>query len=119
MSQELLCKDCGRRFVFGEAEQARYARHGFAPPKRCRACRAARRAAKPARVPGEAPASARTPPPRASDGRAAPAKAKPRAAKPGQALHEVQCGACGALTYVPFEPTDLRPVYCETCFEYR
>lgn len=33
--------------------------------------------------------------------------------------HEVQCSACGALTRVPFQPTEKRPVYCETCFAYR
>ncbi len=98
MGWEMVCKDCGQGFLFEGAEQERYARDGFAPPKRCRPCRAARRAAK--------PRDESTPPP------TTPARAQP-------VLHEAQCGACGALTHVPFEPTDLRPVYCQTCFEYR
>jgi CxxC-x17-CxxC domain-containing protein len=94
VAQELPCKDCGATFVFEDEEQERYARDGFEPPKRCKACRAARRKDKPA------------PPP----------KPEPDAKKP---LHEVQCGACGVLTWVPFEPTGLRPVYCEECFQLR
>ena len=28
----------------------------------------------------------------------------------------VTCAQCGALTTVPFEPRQARPVYCRTCF---
>ncbi|MCO5165320.1 MAG: zinc-ribbon domain containing protein [Planctomycetes bacterium] len=104
MPQELVCKECGRPFLFEDAEQERYARDGFEPPRRCRPCRAARRAA-------GRPPSERLP-------RPAPPPAPPRDPK-GRPLHEAQCGACGALTRVPFEPSDVRPVYCAVCFEYR
>lgn len=103
MGWEIVCKDCGKGFLFEGAEQERYARDGFAPPKRCRPCRAARRAT-------TKPRDESTPP---------PATPTTTTSRPEPALHEAQCGACGALTRVPFEPTDLRPVYCQTCFEYR
>ncbi|MBR4622071.1 MAG: zinc-ribbon domain containing protein [Ruminococcus sp.] len=40
----LVCKDCGNEFVFTAGEQEYYAEHGFAnEPKRCKACRVARK----------------------------------------------------------------------------
>ena len=47
----LVCKQCGRLFVFSEGEQAFYLDHGYGPPTRCPYCRDARRAfASPAQV---------------------------------------------------------------------
>ena len=41
----LVCKDCGREFVFSASEQEFYAEKGFEnEPQRCRDCRAARKA---------------------------------------------------------------------------
>ena len=49
----LICKDCGKEFVFTAGEQELYAEKGFEnEPQRCRECRQARKnggAAKPAR----------------------------------------------------------------------
>ena len=49
----LICKDCGKEFVFTAGEQEFYAEKGFEnEPQRCRECRQARKnggAAKPAR----------------------------------------------------------------------
>ena len=43
----LVCKDCGAEFVFTAGEQAFYAEKGFTnEPKRCKACRDAKKAAK-------------------------------------------------------------------------
>lgn len=36
---ELICFDCGKRFIFGRNEQERFAQMGWQPPKRCPACR--------------------------------------------------------------------------------
>lgn len=36
---ELICSDCGKRFIFGRNEQERFAQMGWQPPKRCPACR--------------------------------------------------------------------------------
>lgn len=41
----LICKDCGREFVFTEGEQAFYKEKGFEnEPQRCPECRRARKA---------------------------------------------------------------------------
>lgn len=46
----LVCRDCGAEFPFTAGEQEYYARHGLAnEPRRCRACRAARKEAGPER----------------------------------------------------------------------
>ncbi len=43
----LVCKDCGREFVFSASEQEFYAEKGFTnEPQRCRDCRAARKASR-------------------------------------------------------------------------
>lgn len=40
----LICRDCGKEFVFTEGEQAFYAEKGFTnQPTRCLACRKARK----------------------------------------------------------------------------
>ena len=40
----LVCRDCGKEFVFTASEQAFYAEKGFQnKPKTCRACRDARK----------------------------------------------------------------------------
>ena len=46
----LVCRDCGAEFVFTAGEQEFYAEKGFQnEPTRCKACRAARNAVRPAR----------------------------------------------------------------------
>ncbi len=43
----IVCKDCGREFVFSASEQEFYAEKGFTnEPQRCRDCRAARKASR-------------------------------------------------------------------------
>ena len=45
----LVCKDCGNEFIFSAGEQAFYAEKGFQnEPTRCRDCRMARKATRPA-----------------------------------------------------------------------
>lgn len=45
----LVCKDCGNEFVFTAGEQEFYAEKGFQnEPTRCKACRQARKASRPA-----------------------------------------------------------------------
>src|SRR5271154_773615 len=44
--QQITCAECGNIFVFSAAEQQFYSERGLAaPPKRCKGCRQARRAA--------------------------------------------------------------------------
>src|SRR5262245_5462790 len=42
--RELACASCGQSFVFTGGEQAYYAQNGLQEPRRCKACRAQRRA---------------------------------------------------------------------------
>lgn len=43
----IICKDCGKEFIFTEGEQAFYAEKGFTnEPVRCSECRKARKAAR-------------------------------------------------------------------------
>ena len=39
----LICVECGQSFVFTVGEQQFYAERGLVEPKRCQACRVARR----------------------------------------------------------------------------
>ncbi|MDK2960695.1 MAG: CRISPR-associated protein Csm2 [Bacillota bacterium] len=38
-NQTLICRECGREFIFSESEQRFYAERGFRPPSRCPECR--------------------------------------------------------------------------------
>ncbi|WP_019552540.1 zinc-ribbon domain containing protein [Propionispira raffinosivorans] len=84
----LVCKDCGKDFVFSVGEQEFYAEKGFEnEPVRCRDCRDARRHS---RDGGEARETRR--------------------------MYTVICAECGKETQVPFEPKNDRPIYCRDCF---
>ncbi|MCL6478612.1 MAG: zinc-ribbon domain containing protein [Peptococcaceae bacterium] len=86
----LVCRDCGREFIFSVSEQAFFAEKGFAnDPLRCLDCRAARR--RKDRERGE------------GGGRQ-------------KEKYPAVCARCGAETIVPFKPSGDRPVYCWECF---
>jgi hypothetical protein len=42
--QRLTCADCGRQFAFSAEDQRYFREKGFDPPKRCKECRAAKKA---------------------------------------------------------------------------
>lgn len=87
----LVCRDCGNEFVFSAGEQDFYSKKGFEnEPQRCPSCRQAR---KRGRVKGGNAQSGFEP------------------------LVEVTCDSCGAVTRVPFKPTQGKPVYCRDCYE--
>jgi CxxC-x17-CxxC domain-containing protein len=92
--QTLVCRDCGREFIFTAGEQVFYAERGFVPPTRCVSCRATRRAER--QQMGDA------------------GQRQPSA--PRQ-MYPATCANCGRDTMVPFEPRSGRPVYCRECFE--
>lgn len=83
----LVCKVCGREFVYSAGEQEFYAEKGFTnEPKSCKECRAAR-------------------------------KNKNREANGEERqMFTAVCSECGKECKVPFEPHDDRPVYCDDCF---
>jgi CxxC-x17-CxxC domain-containing protein len=89
----LVCRDCGKEFLFSAGEQSFYAEKGFQnEPTRCRNCRAARK--------GGSAASAES-------------------SGPARTLFSAVCSECGKETQVPFKPTPGKPVYCRECFQKR
>jgi CxxC-x17-CxxC domain-containing protein len=89
----LICRDCGKEFLFTSGEQSFYAEKGFQhEPTRCRNCRATRKGSA-----GSGPASDAG----------------------SRALHPAVCSECGKETQVPFRPTAGKPVYCRECFQKR
>lgn len=95
----IVCADCGQEFVHSADDQARYAERGFTnEPKRCRNCREKRKG-------------------QSGGGRRAGAGAgRAYADRPARETYEATCAECGAVTTVPFKPTQGRPVYCRDCY---
>lgn len=90
--KNIVCKDCGKTFVFTASEQDFFAEKGFTnEPTRCKDCRNARK----------------------NDsgggfgGRSSSAKRE---------MYPATCASCGKKTQVPFQPKNDRPVYCSDCF---
>lgn len=84
----LVCKDCGREFVFTAGEQEFYAEKGFKnEPSRCKECRDQRKSMQ-----------------------------RRDSSKPRRELYDAVCSACGQNTKVPFRPRNDRPIYCSDCF---
>jgi len=87
----LVCRECGKEFLFSAGEQAFYAEKGFQhQPSRCKDCRGARQAA-----------------------------GRDRATPGERYLFPAVCTACGKETQVPFKPTPGKPVYCRDCYAKR
>ena len=82
----LICKDCGKEFVFTAGEQEFYAEHGFEnEPQRCKECRDAR-------------------------------KQNRSSSSGERQMYDAVCSECGKPCKVPFQPHDDRPIYCSDCF---
>ena len=83
----LVCKDCGKEFVWTAGEQEFYASRGFEnQPQRCKPCRDARKNGGARSNGGE------------------------------RQMFDATCAACGKACKVPFQPREDRPVYCSDCF---
>ena len=83
----LVCKDCGKEFVFTAGEQAFYAEKGFQnEPTRCKDCRNARKASR-------------------NNGTSE------------QEYFETTCAECGKPARVRFIPKNDRPILCSECFQ--
>lgn len=87
----LTCQGCGSEFVFSAEEQEFFASRSYTEPKRCPACRSARRNERAA-----GGSSVRT-----------------------RETYPAVCASCGKETSVPFEPKEGRPVYCRDCYMTR
>jgi CxxC-x17-CxxC domain-containing protein len=91
VDRTLVCRECGRQFVFTAGEQEFYQLKDLrTEPTRCPDCRSARKAA------------------REGGGPAAAARRE---------MHPAICAECGADTLVPFLPRGDKPVYCNPCYE--
>jgi len=88
---QLICSDCGQEFTFSSEDQAFFQERGYSAPKRCRACRQAKKN-------------------QAGGGGGGYQRSESR----GTA---VVCSGCGQQTTVPFEPRGDRPVYCRDCYQ--
>ncbi len=88
----LVCKECGKEFVFTAGEQEFYASKGFLnDPSRCPECRNARKL-------------------RGTDNnRNNRSQERP--------MYPAVCARCGKETMVPFKPSGDKPVYCKECFQ--
>jgi len=85
----LQCSDCGATFTFSAEEQEFFQSKGYTnEPKRCPACREARKAE---RYGGSGYGFRRQ-------------------------MFPAVCAQCGKDTEVPFEPREGRPVYCSECY---
>ena len=85
--KQLTCADCGADFTFSADEQEFFQSKGYTnEPKRCPACRQARKANRNGRMGGQ------------------------------RQMFPVKCAQCGKDTEVPFEPRSDRPVYCSDCY---
>jgi len=107
----LVCRTCGREFVWSVKDQEFYASKGFAEPRHCSECRARRK-----REAAEAESTG------VHQGEAGVDRSGPRT---GVGRHpssrtrewtEVTCASCGRPTQVPFKPVSGRPIYCRECF---
>jgi CxxC-x17-CxxC domain-containing protein len=89
------CFDCGETFTFTVAEQQDFQSKGYAnAPKRCPACRKARKERQGNTVSRSNMSTIRT----------------------ERQMFPATCAQCGKQTQVPFEPREGRPVYCRDCY---
>jgi CxxC-x17-CxxC domain-containing protein len=104
----IACADCGTQFVFTAGEQDFYAQRGFTePPKRCAACRSARKAQRNA-VGGPS-----------MTGGVGTYEGGEHQERRQRQMYPATCAECGRTAMVPFQPTGARPVYCSECFQTR
>ena len=86
--KSIQCADCGATFNFSAEEQEFFQSKGYTnEPKRCPACRQARKSERPGGGAG---------------GR--------------RQMFPATCAECGKATEVPFEPRGDKPVYCSDCY---
>jgi len=95
---QLTCSDCGQEFTFTAADQAFFRERGYAAPKRCKACRQAKKMDQGGGGGGY------------GGGGGGYRSAQTQGTT-------VICAGCGQQTTVPFEPRGDRPVFCRSCYQ--
>lgn len=116
VDKTLTCSDCNQQFTFTASEQDFFAERGFTEPRRCSACRAARKATR-----GDTGGSSYGGGgggfgSRSSSGGGGGGFGASRGPRE---MFSATCSACGQTTEVPFRPTSGKPVYCSACFAQR
>ena len=104
----LVCIDCNQEFAFTSSEQQFYADRQFSEPRRCAACRAAKKAAR--GDGGNGGYSGGGNGGYSSGGNGGGYDRGPRE------MFSATCSSCGREAQVPFRPTGSKPVYCSDCF---
>ncbi len=97
------CVDCNTEFVFTASDQQFYADRQFSDPRRCPACRAAKKAAR-----GDSGGGY-------GNGGGYSSGGGGYSDRPRE-MFETTCDSCGKEARVPFKPTGSKPVYCSDCF---
>jgi CxxC-x17-CxxC domain-containing protein len=92
---QLICRDCGKKFEFTPGEKAFFASRGFPPPSRCPECRKAKKAQR-----GNHSANTGSPSRPVSDGQ----------------MYQITCSVCKKTTEVPFKPRNTEGILCSDCF---
>jgi CxxC-x17-CxxC domain-containing protein len=108
--ETLVCRDCGKQFVFTAGEQEFYASRGLLnKPSRCPECRAARKLSR-----GDSGGVMRGGGygDRSYDG----GMSGGRSSGGTRQMFSATCSNCGKEALVPFQPTSDKPVYCSDCF---
>jgi CxxC-x17-CxxC domain-containing protein len=101
--KSLTCVDCNQQFSFTASDQQFYADRQFSEPRRCPACRAAKKAAR-----GESTGSY-------GGGYGGSTGGYGRERE----MFSATCDSCGREARVPFRPSGAKPVYCSDCFSTR
>ncbi|MEL7562414.1 CxxC-x17-CxxC domain-containing protein [Dehalogenimonas sp. 4OHTPN] len=91
-AKTISCCDCGSSFIFTIEDQEFFQTKGFSNvPKRCPACRSARK-------------TERT------------GVSNYTSSYNTRQMFPATCSDCGKATQVPFEPRNGKPVYCSDCY---
>jgi CxxC-x17-CxxC domain-containing protein len=105
--KSIQCSDCASTFIFSAAEQETFASKGYTnEPKRCPACREARKATQSANGGGS----------RFNNRSNSYSNSNSGYSSSPRQMFPVKCATCGKDTQVPFEPRGDRPVYCSDCY---
>lgn len=112
----LTCADCAQEYTFTASEQEFFADRGFTAPRRCKTCRANRKAA------GGGWSSGGY----GSGGYGTGGGSYGGGSRSGggydrgpREMFAATCSSCGREAQVPFQPTSGKPVYCTDCFAKR
>lgn len=89
IDKKLVCKDCGKEFVWSAGEQKFFADKGFTnAPIRCADCRKKKKEG-------------------TSD----------KTSQISQVLQQIKCKNCGKTSEIPFQPRNPDNILCSECFE--